>query len=92
MEGLGRFGDALAECYRVARATKLGGSDVSLENEKECGEVLRLIAAARGAMDSLMAEVLEGHIREHATTERRSPREATAAADDVIELVRAYLK
>jgi DNA-binding FrmR family transcriptional regulator len=64
----------------------------ALESEKECSEVLRLIAAARGAMDSLMAEVLEGHIREHATTEHQSPREALAAADDVIELVRAYLK
>jgi DNA-binding FrmR family transcriptional regulator len=28
--------------------------------------VLRLIASARGAMDSLMAEVIEGHIRDHA--------------------------
>lgn len=64
----------------------------ALEQERECGEVLRLVAAARGALDSLMAEVLEGHIREHATTEHQSPREALAAADDIIELVRAYLK
>ena len=28
--------------------------------------MLRLIASARGAMDSLMAEVIEGHIRDHA--------------------------
>jgi FrmR/RcnR family transcriptional regulator, repressor of rcnA expression len=38
----------------------------ALEGEAECGDVLRLIASARGAMDSLMAEVIEGHIRDHA--------------------------
>jgi DNA-binding FrmR family transcriptional regulator len=64
----------------------------ALETERECGEVLRLIAAARGAMDSLMAEVLEGHIREHATTDHQGPKAAMAAADDLIDLVRAYLK
>jgi DNA-binding FrmR family transcriptional regulator len=64
----------------------------AIESERECGEVLRLIASARGAMDSLMAEVLEGHIREHATTEHHGPKEAMAAADDIIDLVRAYLK
>ena len=36
-----------------------------LDGEAECGEVLGLIASARGAMDSLMAEVIEGHIRDH---------------------------
>jgi DNA-binding FrmR family transcriptional regulator len=64
----------------------------ALESERECGEVLRLIAAARGAMDSLMAEVLEGHIREHATAAHGSPTAALTAADELIELVRAYLK
>jgi DNA-binding FrmR family transcriptional regulator len=64
----------------------------ALESEQECGEVLRLIAASRGAMDSLMAEVLEGHIREHATTNHRDAKGALAAADDLIEIVRAYLK
>ncbi len=64
----------------------------ALESERECGEVLRLIAAARGAMDSLMAEVLEGHIREHATTDHGNPTAALAAVDDLIEIVRAYLK
>jgi DNA-binding FrmR family transcriptional regulator len=64
----------------------------ALESEQECADVLRLIAAARGAMDGLMAEVLEGHIREHATAEHRNTTEASAAADDLIDIVRAYLK
>ena len=64
----------------------------ALEGERECGEVLRLIAAARGALDSLMAEVLEGHIREHATSDHTNRAEALSAADELIDLVRAYLK
>jgi FrmR/RcnR family transcriptional regulator, repressor of frmRAB operon len=64
----------------------------ALEGERECGEVRRLIAAACGATDSLMAEVLESHIREHAAADYRSRGAAMAAANDLIDLVRAYLK
>jgi DNA-binding FrmR family transcriptional regulator len=62
----------------------------ALEQEHECGDVLRLIAAGRGAMDSLMAEVMEGHIRDHALS--RTTRNRGAAAEELIEVVRAYLK
>jgi DNA-binding FrmR family transcriptional regulator len=85
-----------AKAKLLNRARRIRGQvealERALDSEKECGEVLRLIAAARGAMDSLMAEVLEGHIREHATTEHRDERGALEAADDLIEIVRAYLK
>lgn len=59
----------------------------ALEEEAECSDVLRLIASARGAMNGLMAEVLEGHIRDHAFRGVRSE-----GADEVIEIVRSYLK
>jgi DNA-binding FrmR family transcriptional regulator len=85
-----------AKTKLLNRARRIRGQVEALEravaSERECGEVLRLIAAARGAMDSLMAEVLEGHIREHATTRHRSAAGATSAADDLIDIVRAYLK
>jgi DNA-binding FrmR family transcriptional regulator len=59
-----------AKAKLLNRAGRIRGQVEALERalagERECGEVLRLIAAARGAMDSLMAGVLEGHIREHA--------------------------
>jgi FrmR/RcnR family transcriptional regulator, repressor of frmRAB operon len=64
----------------------------ALEGERECGEVLRLIAASRGAMDSLMAEVLEDHIRHHAFQGAITGSEGATAADDVIDVIRAYLK
>jgi len=72
---------------------QVGAIQKALEQESECSEVLHNIAACRGAMDALMSEVIEGHIRFHilapngtATDEQR------LAADDLIAALRAYLK
>ncbi len=65
----------------------------ALERAEDCSDVLRLIAACRGAMNGLMAEVVEGHIRYHvmdSTGDGNSPR--AEAAEELIEVVRAYLK
>ncbi len=35
----------------------------AVEEERGCSDVLHLVVAARGAMNSLMAEVIEDHIR-----------------------------
>ena len=36
-----------------------------LAEQHECADVLRLVAACRGALNGLMAELIEGHIRSH---------------------------
>jgi DNA-binding FrmR family transcriptional regulator len=64
----------------------------ALEEEQECGEVLRLIASARGAMNGLMAEVLEDHIRAHAFGGEPAGSTRASAADELIEVIRSYLK
>ena len=64
----------------------------ALVNDLECGEVLRLIASARGAMNSLMAEVVEDHIRAHAFRRAKPQSEAAQAAEDLVDVVRTYLK
>jgi DNA-binding FrmR family transcriptional regulator len=64
-----------------------------LDREVECSEILHNIAACRGAMDALMAEVIEGHIRYHILGEAGSSTdEQTRAADDLVSALRAYLK
>jgi DNA-binding FrmR family transcriptional regulator len=63
-----------------------------LDDEAECGEVLGLIASARGAMDSLMAEVIEGHIRDHVFRGPRGTSDERQAAADLVKVVRSYLK
>jgi FrmR/RcnR family transcriptional regulator, repressor of frmRAB operon len=64
----------------------------ALDEQAECGEVLRLIASARGAMNGLMAEVLEDHIRSHAFRGAKPNSDDAQAADELVEVVRSYLK
>lgn len=65
----------------------------AIDGEVECSDVLHNISACRGAMDSLMAEVIEGHIRFHILDPRLPPTdEQTQAADDLVHALRAYLK
>ena len=78
---------------RVKRiAGQIDALTQALEGEHECGEVLRLIASTRGAMNGLMAEVLEGHLRAHAFSKTVPGSKDAEAAEDVIDVVRAYLK
>jgi len=64
----------------------------ALEEEQDCSDVLQLITAARGAMNGLMAELLEGHIRFHVLDPKQKTSEQALAADELIEIVRSYLK
>jgi len=55
--------------------------------------LLQLITAARGAMSSLIVEVLEGHIREHVLDPKQKPdSEHTDAAEELIDVLRSCLK
>jgi DNA-binding FrmR family transcriptional regulator len=81
----------------VQRVRRIRGQVEALEravvSEQECWDILQLLAAARGAMNSLMAEVLEGHIRFHVMDHRQGGNsERTLAAEQLIEVVRSYLK
>jgi len=65
----------------------------ALTEERDCSDVLQLMSAARGAMNSLMAELLEGHIRSHVLDGKQKPTsEQVAATDEVIAMVKSYLK
>ena len=65
----------------------------ALDNNDECSDLLQLITAARGAMNGLMAELLEGHIRFHVLDPRKNPTsEQALAADELIDIIRSYLK
>ena len=65
----------------------------ALEEERDCSEVLQIMSAARGAMNSLMAEMLEGHIRSHVLNGKHKPTSTQeTAADEVIAMVKSYLR
>ena len=64
-----------------------------LDEEAECSDILHNISACRGAMDALMAEVIEGHIRFHVLApDGSATAEQTRAANDLVSALRAYLK
>ncbi|MFV0371535.1 MAG: metal/formaldehyde-sensitive transcriptional repressor [Azonexus sp.] len=70
---------------------QLEGVERALAAEAACAEVLRQLASARGAMNGLTAEVMEGHLQEHVVA---APTEAerVAAAQEMIEVIRTYVK
>jgi FrmR/RcnR family transcriptional regulator, repressor of frmRAB operon len=65
----------------------------ALENEADCAKVMQLTVSARGATNSLMAELLIDHIRLHVSDPKldRNPGRARAAKH-LIEVVHAYLR
>jgi FrmR/RcnR family transcriptional regulator, repressor of rcnA expression len=63
----------------------------ALEDEQGCATVLHLIVTARGAMNSLMTEVIEDHIRLHVVDPVKGA-ERTRGAEELIEAVQAYLR
>jgi DNA-binding FrmR family transcriptional regulator len=63
----------------------------ALENEEGCATVLHLITAARGAINGLMAEVIEDHIRLHVVEPAKDAVRARGA-EELIEAVQSYLK
>jgi DNA-binding FrmR family transcriptional regulator len=81
----------------VLRAKRIQGQVEALvralTEERDCSEVLQVMSAARGAMNSLMAELLEGHIRSHVLSGKQRPTsQQVVAADEVIDMVKSYLK
>jgi DNA-binding FrmR family transcriptional regulator len=55
--------------------------------------VLQLITSAQGAMNGLMVEVLEGHIRCHVLGPKDKPNsERAQAAEELLAVLRSCLK
>jgi DNA-binding FrmR family transcriptional regulator len=63
----------------------------ALDQEIGCSDVLQLIAGARGAINGLMAEVIEDHVRAHLVDASCEP-ERSQAAQELIDVVHTYLK
>lgn len=72
---------------------QIEGIEKALEGEKDCSLILQDIAAVRGAINGLMAEVLEGHISLHVLDPKATLTSDQARATKVLlELIRTYLK
>lgn len=81
----------------VARIRRIKGQvtaiEKDIEEDGECHRVLQAIAACRGALNGLMAEVIDGHVRFHVIDPATNPSlEQQEAAEQLLEVVNAYLK
>ena len=64
-----------------------------LEEDADCSKTLNLTVSCRGAINGLMAEILEGHIRFHVVNPDTKPNSGQAeAAEELIDVIRSYLK
>jgi DNA-binding FrmR family transcriptional regulator len=81
----------------IARVRRIRGQIEAVEralvDEKGCYDVLQTVTAARGALNSLVAEMIEDHVRYHVLDpeQKVSPKRARAA-EELIDIVRAYVK
>jgi len=80
----------------LTRVRKIRGQTEGLEKllakDGECSRILQQIAAIRGAINGLMGEVLEGHIREHLGAHDITAAERDADVEQVVSVLRSYLK
>jgi DNA-binding FrmR family transcriptional regulator len=81
----------------LARVRRIRGQveaiERALDGEVGCEQVMHLIAATRGAIAGLMAEVVEDHIRTHLVDLEQHPTALKAdATEQLLEVVRTYLK
>ncbi|TDR48740.1 DNA-binding FrmR family transcriptional regulator [Tahibacter aquaticus] len=86
-----------AEKKRVlARVGRMRGQlealERALQQGAECAAVLQQIAALRGAVNGLMGQVLESHLREELGQPAASAQQRGQRVDDVVALLRSYLK
>jgi DNA-binding FrmR family transcriptional regulator len=85
-------GDKERLLHRVRRIRgQLEAIERALGDERDCSEIMHLLAACRGAVGSLTAEVLEGHVRSH-IVEAASSAQRGRAADDLIDVLKTYVR
>ncbi len=65
----------------------------AVDREAGCTEVMQLLTTVRGAISGIMAEVIEDHVHMHMIDEDRKPSRSEArAADELVDVLRAYIK
>ena len=84
--------EKLKQLQRIRRLRgQLDAVERLVDSDEDCSGQLMQLAAVRGGVNSLMAEVLEMHIRFH-LVDGAKEQIAPELAEDLIDLVRAYLK
>jgi len=80
----------------VARVRRIAGQLASVERAlaegPDCASVLQQVAAVRGAVNGLMDEILEAHLREHVAAPELDAAARAQGAADVLAAIRRYAR
>ncbi|HDZ71685.1 MAG TPA: metal/formaldehyde-sensitive transcriptional repressor [Aurantimonas coralicida] len=80
----------------IARIRRIAGQmaavERALDTDAGCSAVLQQVAAARGAINGLMDELIEDHLREHVARPDIDDAARAAGADELIAVIRRYAK
>lgn len=80
----------------LARVRRIRGQcdalERALETGVDCGPVLQQIAAIRGAVNGLMSEVMEAHVREEFGQPATDDDRRAERVVELATLIRSYLK
>lgn len=82
----------------LGRVRRIKGQVEAIEraltgDDNECEEILQLVASCRGALNGLMAELIEGQLRYHVLVPgQKTLPSQLEAADGLIAVVKRYFK
>ena len=81
----------------LARVKKIRGQlnavEKSLVADDDCAQVLMTLASCRGALNGLLVEIIESHIRFHVVDpDQRPGSDRAQATAELIEVLRTYLR
>jgi DNA-binding FrmR family transcriptional regulator len=72
---------------------QLNAVEKALLENQDCSTVLHSLTACRGAMDSLLYEIIEEHVRFHIVDPGRRPTSQQAkATQELLDALRSYLR
>lgn len=79
----------------VARVNRIKGQleafSKAIEAEEDCYHVMQLLSSCRGALNGLMGEVIEEHIRDH-IVEAENKKTATESGEELIDIMKSFWK
>jgi DNA-binding FrmR family transcriptional regulator len=70
---------------------QIEGLEHAVSEGADCYKVLQQTAAARGALNGLMTELIEGHLRSHTLQVKTSKRSINREVKQVMTVIRSYI-
>lgn len=79
----------------LARVNRLKGQldafSKAAEADEDCYKIMQLLASCRGALNGLMGEIIEEHIREH-IVEADNRKLAKESGEELISIMKSFWK